>query len=396
MRLRRDALTWLTYLLVGCYGYVIYGFGPSVPLLREEQGTSRAVSALHSTALAAGTLIAGAVFAAYVARRGRGASMWTGLGLTCVGVAVYTGVVATPPLPVTLAGAALIGLGGSFVINGHAAVLMDHHGAAGPAAISEANATSAGLGIIAPLLLGAGVAAGIGWQPGLLVALGLAAAVALALGRVRVPDHREAAPPPPGRLPGRYWLAWLVLVCCIGVEFALTVWSSEILVERTGVSRGVGTAAVTAILVGFFAGRLAGGRLALRRDPERLLLAAIGTAAAGFAVFWLAGTAWLAMAGLVVAGLGMALHFPLGIARALAASGGRPDLAAARASWSAGVAAGGAPFLLGALADRTGTHRAALIVPVLLAAAAAAAAAGRTPAPAQPTPAAPAPERPLG
>jgi fucose permease len=75
--------------------------------------------------------------------------------------------------------------------------------------------------------------------------------------------------------------------------------------------------------------------------------------------------------GLFVTGLGVSLHYPLGIARALAASGGRRDQAAARASLGVGLAVGAAPFTLGAVADRVGTHAAFLVVPALLAAAAA-------------------------
>jgi len=58
VRLERDRLTWLTYLQLGCYGYFLYGFGPSLSLLRDEQGTSRAVAGLHGTALAVGSLCA--------------------------------------------------------------------------------------------------------------------------------------------------------------------------------------------------------------------------------------------------------------------------------------------------------------------------------------------------
>ena len=53
----RDRLTWLTYGQLAVYGYFIYGFGPVVPLLRDEQQTSRAVASLHGTALAVGAVL---------------------------------------------------------------------------------------------------------------------------------------------------------------------------------------------------------------------------------------------------------------------------------------------------------------------------------------------------
>ena len=72
------------------------------------------------------------------------------------------------------------------------------------------------------------------------------------------------------------------------------------------------------------------------------------------------------MVGLLACGLGVALYFPLGLARAIAASGGRPDRASARVGIGAALASGVGPFVLGALADATGIHAAMLVVPVLL------------------------------
>ena len=72
------------------------------------------------------------------------------------------------------------------------------------------------------------------------------------------------------------------------------------------------------------------------------------------------------MTGLLVCGLGLSVYFPLGLARAIAASDGRPDLAIARVGLGAALACGVGPFVLGALADRVGIHAALLVVPALL------------------------------
>ncbi len=382
----RDRLTWLTFAQLAVYGYFLYGFGASVPLLRDELGVSNAVSGLHGTALATGSVLAGAAFARLVARAGRAATLRIGLVGLAAGVLVYC---LSPVLPMTLGGALLCGFFGSVVVTGTVVVLGAHHGPAGPAAISEANAVAAGMGLLAPLLVGAGVSAGLGWRPGILFAAVLAATVWLV--SVRRARGAAASPAPvgeplaraggsasgdgdgdlPGSLPARYWLAWLVLVLCIGVEFCLTFWAADGLRERTGASPAVATAGVTAVVAGMFAGRIVGGRVALRVGSRRLLLGALALGAVGFAAFWLSTATVAALAGLVLAGLGIALHFPLGAARAVAASGGRPDLAAGRVSWAAGVASGVAPFGLGAAADHVGTHTAFLLVPALLAAAAA-------------------------
>ena len=45
MRLARDRFTWLAYGQLSAFGYFFYGFGPVVPLLLQEQHTSRGVAA---------------------------------------------------------------------------------------------------------------------------------------------------------------------------------------------------------------------------------------------------------------------------------------------------------------------------------------------------------------
>jgi fucose permease len=150
------------------------------------------------------------------------------------------------------------------------------------------------------------------------------------------------------------------------VEFCLTFWAAEGLREHTGAGPAAATAGVTAVVAGMFAGRLAGGRVALLIRPALLMLAAIGLALAGFGVFWLSTATVPALAGLAVAGAGVSLQYPVGAVRAVAASAGRPDRAAARVSLAAGLASGVAPFALGATADQVGTHTAFLLVPGLL------------------------------
>lgn len=69
--LARDRVTWLIYSQLAVYGYFVYGFGPSVLLLRDDQQVSRTASGLHGTALAAGAILAGVVGTRLVRRWGR-------------------------------------------------------------------------------------------------------------------------------------------------------------------------------------------------------------------------------------------------------------------------------------------------------------------------------------
>jgi fucose permease len=364
-QLVRDRLTWVTYAQLAAWCYFLYGFGPVVPLLRDEQHISRTVASLHGTSFAVGGIGAAMVIPALTRRLGRHRLIW--LGLTGVSVAAL-GLLVSHALPLTLAFAGVASISGSFAVNGIVAGLTDHHGAAGPASISEANAAAAAAGLVAPLVVGASVSLGFGWRPGLAVVVVPIVLLTLFWG-VRMPEPQPVAPRNGGRarpLPRLYWLAFVSMFATGSVEVCITLWVADVLRDHAHVSPAVATAAVSTLIAGMFVGRLAGGRLVLRFRPTRVLLGALAVSAAGFAVFWSATVPWLAMPGLVICGFGVALHYPLGIGLAVAHSDGQPDLAAARASYAVGIAFGVAPFLLGAIADRIGPHPAFLLVPVFL------------------------------
>ncbi|MFC8615230.1 MFS transporter [Micromonospora purpureochromogenes] len=403
-RLTHDRTTWLTYAQLGLWGFFLYGFGPVVPLLRDEQGTSAAVAGLHSTAIAVGALLGGALFAPLARRIGRAGAIWAGLAGVAVGVTAFG---LLRPLPATLAAVAAVATAGMIVVSGVAVVLTARHGPAAPAALTEANAVCAGMGILAPLVIGASVDAGFGWRPVMAVEVGLIALVALAarLSRVRPPQAAPAAAaaadpvgvaattaapadaaraddvPVPlsgragaadrvaGRLPRAYWIAWVLMSVTGSIEVCLSLWTADVLRSHAGMTAASASAAVAAIVCGMFLGRLAGGRIALRWPPAPLLLGALTVSLAGFVLFWLAPVGWLAVTGLVVLGLGNALHYPLAISIALAVAGPAADKAAGWSAYSMGVGFGIAPVTLGAVADGVGPHLAFLLLPGFIAAA---------------------------
>ncbi|MEH0935243.1 MFS transporter [Micromonospora psammae] len=409
-RLTHDRITWLTYAQLGLWGFFLYGFGPVVPLLRDEQGTSAAVAGLHSTAIAVGAILGGALFAPLARLIGRGPAIWAGLAGVAAGVTAFG---LLRPLPATLATVAVIATGGMMVISGVAVVLTARHGAAAPAALTEANAVGAGMGILAPLVIGASVDAGLGWRPVMAVEVGLIALVALAarVFRVRLPDAAAPAagrigvplaasaergsvtgpavtpgrvgptpstsvqpggvggPAAAGRLPRAYWIAWLLMAMTGSIEVCLSLWTADVLRSHAGMTAAAASAAVAAIVCGMFLGRLIGGRIALRWPPVPLLLGALALSLAGFSIFWLASVGWLAVTGLVVLGLGNALHYPLAISIALNVAGAAADKAAGWSSYSMGVGFGIAPVALGAVADGVGPHLAFLALPGFIAAA---------------------------
>ena len=149
------------------YGYFLYAFTPSVTLLRDDEHISRAISGLHGTGLAVGAMLTAVVGPRLIARIGRARTLWIAIAILSLGVLVF---ISCDVVVVTISGAVIAGIGGTLVINITTAVLTAHHsGAAGGAAVTQANGFSSGCGIVAPLLVGGAVSIGIGWRAGLAV-----------------------------------------------------------------------------------------------------------------------------------------------------------------------------------------------------------------------------------
>jgi MFS family permease len=368
-RLTRDGITRTGYLVLVTWGWFLYGFGALLPQLGRDQEISRTVTGLHSVMMASGALLAGALAVPMVrALRRRGVLRLGGLLVLTGSLTLVLGGAWTP---VTLLAALIVGTGGALLVNTATSALSDHHQEHGAAALSEGNALAAASGLLAPLLVGAGVAAGLTWRPAVLVTVPLVLGMLLMLHR----QPRESLAldqqlPPrqgrPARLPPAAWPAAGMVVACVGVEFCLTNWSAELLRERTGLAAGPAAAGVSAVIVGMTLGRVVTGRLALRHSSRRLLLAAIGLSLVGCAWTWLAAAPWAALLGLFVTGTGLAAHYPLGASVLFATAPGQRDQAVGVLSIGVGLAAGAGPFALGALADLSSTHTAFLVVPALL------------------------------
>ncbi|MEU8251874.1 MFS transporter [Nonomuraea sp. NPDC048916] len=367
IRLIRDAPTWLIYLQLGTFATFLYGLSAALPLLRQDQQVSNAVAGLHGTAMAAGTILAGLFLPVLYRGYGRRAITWGGLAGMNAGVVL---VMLVPALPATLLGYGLAGAFGSAALYASMAALSDHHGAAGPAAISEANGVAVVFGIAMSLLLSLVAQTALGWRATLLLTPLLTVALALVMGRVWIPAERrpEAAVATSGHpRPGwRFYVAGGVLFCCVALEFCFNLWAASLFAGNTGLSAAAAATGLTAFTAGMAAGRFTGGRLALRLPPDRLFVGALLLTGAGWLIFWLSSAPLLGYAGLLITGLGVALHFPLALTELITHSGGHPDRASAVAPICSGAAMAVGPLVLGALADGFGTRHAFLLVPVII------------------------------
>ncbi|URM98845.1 MFS transporter [Actinomadura madurae] len=163
-----------------------------------------------------------------------------------------------------------------------------------------------------------------------------------------------------------FWGRWVDLVLAVGVEFCMVFWAADFLRSVKEFGAGTATTLSAAFVLGMAVGRaVAGPAVRFGGRPDRLLAFAALVGIGGFAILW-TSPAPVAVAGLLVTGLGVALLYPVILGQALAAWASQPVRAAARCALASGVAIGVAPLVLGTLADFTTLRAAVFVAPALL------------------------------
>ncbi len=361
----RSQRTWLAYLALGYYGYVINGLGPVMPFLRSDLHLSYAAGSLHSSAFALGMVAAGLLGDSATHRFGRRDTMVYGLcGLVAGSVLLVAGRAAA----VTLSGALLMGGLGTLVLVLVPAIIADEQGPLSAVGLNEANVLSSTCAVIAPLVVGALARTAFGWRTAFLLGGLLLVPVVRRLQGLDTPPASISSSEPlrGGSLPAAYWAYWLLLVCCVSLEFTTIYWTADFLHVVAGVQKETAAALVSVFLVAMVVGRFAGSRLTRVFRAEVMILPALAVTAVGFPIYWLVGITAVRLLGLFVTGIGIATLYPLALAQALDTAPGRSALASARATLASGTAIGVVPLLLGGLADRVGIDTAYATVGVLI------------------------------
>lgn len=226
-------------------------------------------------------------------------------------------------------------------------------------------------------LIGAGLSnLGVDLPLHLLVIVGIVVLVTLIAPRYFLP-HVIAATPEGEEKPAKGPSAWrdsrtlLIGVVVLGAtltEGAGNDWIAKASVDGLGTSESTGALMFALFVLAMTAMRFLGGRVIDKYGRVAVLRASMAAAAAGLALFVLAGNIWLAALGAALWGVGAALAFPMG----MSAAADDPEHAAARVSVVSTLGyisflAG--PPLLGYLGDLTGIHMAllAIMAPIVLA-----------------------------
>ena len=369
---QRDRYTWLSYGSLGYFAYLQAVLGPLMSFLRAELNLSYTLSGLHFSAFALGMILAGLGTDTIAARFGRTITFWGGgLGMGLAALLFAAG----RRIEITLLAACLMGTLGTMLVIMIQSTLSEQHGPWRGRALTEANLSAGITAGIAPLLVGLGAGTAIGWRGALIFAILLWLLVYLGARRVGIRIPAAVAPPrnqdtttaPRQRLPRRFWLIWAALVCCVAIEWCVIYWASTFLEESIGLSRELAASALSIFFLGGILARFAGSQLTRRYDAEILLVGALVLSALAFPLFWLGGSAALALIGLFILGVGVANLFPFALVVASAAGASAVDRASARISLGNGCAILLTPQLLGSLADSVGIARAYGIVAALLA-----------------------------
>lgn len=363
--LDRDRFFWTIALQTVVVNFFLGGFGPAQPLLRADQGTSLTIAGLHGTAMGIASITAGLSNPWISHRFGRSNAGWLGLGIFSIGL---TALAFVQPVPLTILAAFVAGFGTSTVINSFVTSLNSHYGEKAPLAIAQANGISS-IGYVAGTLTIGTIAQSAPdfWRYGLLAALPLGIYLYFFRRDKSVEAHvRSEEGPQGGKLSKLFWITWIGFVATISTEFATAFWAAALVRDRTDASAAISTIAIVALGTGMGVGRFFGGRLLHRLSLDHQLLVTLGAQLVGFFGIWLSHNLLISLFALFLSGLGISMQFTLTSLRLISQSEGRPDLAIGKSSLAAGIAIGGAPFLLGVLGDQYGISRAYLMVPVLI------------------------------
>jgi MFS family permease len=178
------------YLIAVTWGFILYAISAAVPQIAADLGISKAVAGLHGTLLSVGGIVAGVMLAPLVRRFGRRRAIAAPLA---AGAAACLGLVLGHTVALTLAAVFAMAAAVTLALAVGFAALVDQQGPAAAAATTEANAFGSTAGLLAPAVVGAATAGGLGWRPALGLAIPLALVVAWLVTRLRRSPELDTA-----------------------------------------------------------------------------------------------------------------------------------------------------------------------------------------------------------
>lgn len=362
--LRRNALTWYSYLSLGFFTYLNGVQGNVIPFLRAEFGLTYGEVSLHPSALAVGSLLVGMAGEPVLRRFGRRRMMMVALVGGCLGLLALSLARASWQ---SVGACLLMGCTGAFIPAITSAVLAEAHADRRDIVYAEANALCYVFAIASPVLAWLAVSLGLSWRWVPAAGAAMSLVMLAAFFRTPVPDAPAGAVSAPARrLPLAFWAYWLMQLFAVATEFSCLLWGPSYFAQVMHLPQSLAALAGGAFFIGMLAGRTASLRLLRLFSLRDLTMGAVTTGLIGFAAYWATPVAAISVAGLFVIGLGVAMLFALALGFAMTAAGGGAR-AAARMIIAPGIAVLLNPPLLGTIADHAGLWLAQIAIPVFLA-----------------------------
>ena len=357
---------WLTdvrrsYIDQAAIGYLIYLLGAVTAFLAAALALSDAQAGMHSSGMAMGIIGASLVGHRLDDRFGLRSVHLAALGILALASLL---VAWAPTFAVTLLGAGGFGLGCGLLLGHVNAAVSASGGVRALVQFTRSTLISMMLSVTVPLVIGIGIAIEVGWQFVIVPAFVLIGIAAVASwGR---DDRPNGSAPTHGRLPGAFWLPWLLVVLVVCVEFGVLFWASSMVERSTGVSLADATLTISVFILGVIVARTGVSTPVIgRTDPVWLLRIGLALAFAGSLAVWATSSYELSMAAMFLGGVGLGALYPVAASVTLATAPGQSALASGRVVMASGVAVLLAPFILGIVADVTGVVTAWLLIPAI-------------------------------
>jgi hypothetical protein len=357
-------------MVIACYvsfaalGWFLNGFGSILPDLEEDIG---ARAGLYPLLPGAVMFVSGIIVVRRHRTREPRADDETGVVAGSIALALSLIVMGfTRWQWVSALGALAASLAAAYLVRLLPAVLARIRTGDTERVMMRSNAYASVAAISAPLAIGASIALGFGWLPGMAVPLGIAAvAVWFTAHPVDAdgprPHHEQHTA---GVIPplSTWWREWSVLTMSIVVEFCFVYFAATYLHDELGLSTAEAAAGAAAWGIGMALGRFAVSTW----PPPRSVLPSVVAIAVGFAMLWSIAIPAVAIAGIGIAGLGASPLYPSRLTALLDRFPASPDQGSARGTLASGAALVSAPALMAGLRAASDVRTAYLVVPVLL------------------------------
>ncbi len=328
-------------------GFIMYGIGFSIPLLKHDLGISRAVASIHNIGFASAITVTSFVIPKLIHKYSPRDVMRAGWILTIASVLVFA---IGRSLFITIPAIAVAGVAGTLFNNTNAVTVGQSVGMSIRVLLRQAGIATLS-GAMAPSAIGILTRSGVSWRVTISIFAVILGTIALLI-LPNVPDRFSAK-----KVKGaRHWDKSLLILVGFGfagnsLEVTTGAWALDLLI-----SRGAELSAAV-VLVTVFTYGIGGGRIVLsftsKLAPRKLWNYSCALVAVGLLIIIFATNMPVTMIGLVVTALGIGPIAVLAVERAMVGPKGA-DAGMAANVIGAGPIMGIGPWMMGWVSDRSG------------------------------------------